>query len=239
MHPVDSGSPRTAQQAAAEYLRSAILAGDLAPGARLAQSEIAAALRLSITPVREALRDLAMEGLVDIDRFRGAVVHVPTLSELEEIFLIRQRLIPLSSELGVARITEEELAESAALIAQMTVAADEVAWSILNRQFHRVLDNAARSPRLTEILRRLSDVATLYIHLTLAEEDDRRAEAEAEHRELHDAYGRRDADAATRLHLRHFEGTLRAARRRLMEPERGRPGVVAASPTARSRTPIR
>lgn len=236
MRPVDSGVPRTAQEAVAEYLRSAILAGEIAPGARLAQSEIAASLRLSITPVREALRDLAMEGLVDIDRFRGAVVHVPTLSELEEIFLIRQRLIPLSNELGVVRITEEEKAECAALIAQMAIAADEVAWSILNRQFHGVLDNAARSPRLMEILRRLSDVATLYIHLTLGEEGNRRAEAEAEHRELLDAYARRDADAATLLHLRHFEGTLRTARRKLMELERARPGIVTPSPPAATKT---
>jgi DNA-binding GntR family transcriptional regulator len=208
--------PRTAQETVAEYLRSEILAGRLAAGSRLQQSEIAQRLGVSITPVREAFRDLVMEGLVDFDRFRGAVVHVPSIAELDEIFVIRQRLIPLSCELGVSRITPEELDECESLMRQIE-AADAVTWSILNRQFHRILDHAAGNGRLTEILWRLADVATLYIHLTLEDNTHRRNDAEREHRELLDAYRNGDAAVATRVQLEHFEGTTRAAREKLME----------------------
>ena len=217
MRGVEGAGPRTAQETVREHLRAAILAGELAPGSRLAQSEIAARLKVSITPVREALRDLRMEGLVDVDTFRGAVVHVPTVAELDEIFAIRRRLVPLAVEQGVAHITEDELASCRKLVAQMEATDDWVEWSRLNRELHMVLDDASRNRRLAEILGRLADIAALYIHLTLGDESGRRAAAEREHRELVDAFERRDADAALRLYLEHFEGTMRAAGELLSE----------------------
>jgi DNA-binding GntR family transcriptional regulator len=207
----NKGAPRTAQETVREYLRSAILAGEMVPGSRLGQSEIAAALNVSITPVREALRDLRMEGLVDVDTFRGAVVHVPTLRELDEIFAIRSRLVPLSIELGVANITDEELSRCRGLLTEMEATRDWVRWSILNRELHRILDDAARNRRLADILGQLADVAALYIHLSLGDESDRRADAEVEHRELVEAYAQRDAAQAAHVYHEHFEGTLRTA----------------------------
>lgn len=211
--------PRTAQESVKEYLRSAILAGELAPGSRLAQSEIAATLKVSITPVREALRDLRMEGLVDVDTFRGAVVHVPTLRELEEIFAIRSRLVPLAIELGVSNITDDELARCRKLAAEMHEVTDSVDWGLLNRSFHTILDESSRNRRLADILRQLSDVAALYVHLSLGDETDRRDEAENEHEALIEAFATQDVEQATHLYLTHFEGTLRRARQHLSRPE--------------------
>jgi DNA-binding GntR family transcriptional regulator len=211
--------PRTAQESVKEYLRSGILAGELAPGTRLAQSEIAATLKVSITPVREALRDLRMEGLVDVDTFRGAVVHVPSLRELDEIFAIRQRLVPLAIELGVSNITDDELAQCRRLVDEMHQTTDSVHWGLLNRRFHNILDESSRNRRLAEMLRQLSDVAALYVHLSLDDESDRRGEAEHEHGALVDAFASQDVGLATSLYLGHFEGTLRRARQHLTRLE--------------------
>lgn len=228
MPTLEGASPPTTQEWVAERLRASILSGEYEPGRRLAQSEIASSMKVSITPVREALRDLAMEGLVDIDRFRGAVVHVATLTELEEIFAIRQGLIPLSARLAAEQITETELDGCSAILTQMETTQDEAEWSLLNRRFHGALDAAGRNSYLTEILRRLSDVATVYINLTLGGGDDRRGEADAEHRALLQAHAERDPDRATRLYLCHFEGTLRRARMTLREAEAAPDGAPAA-----------
>jgi DNA-binding GntR family transcriptional regulator len=208
--------PRTAQATVREYLRGRILAGEFAPGSRLAQSELARTLNVSITPVREALRDLSMEGLVDVDPFRGAVVHVPSYEELESIFAVRQRLVPLSVELGVVNIRSDELEECESLVKEMEAASDWVEWSMLNRDFHNILDQASRNRPLANILRQLSDVAALYVHRTLENQADRRAVAQSEHRDILDAFARGDADRALDLFLAHFDGTLRIARNHLM-----------------------
>lgn len=215
MRSLVGGLPRTAQAAVREHLRARILAGELEPGSRLAQSEIARDLSVSITPVREALRDLSMEGLVDVDPFRGAVVHIPTYEELESIFAIRQRLVPLAVELAVVHITADDLDQCERLVKQMEGTPDWVEWSMLNRDFHNVLDGAGRNAPLAGILRQLSDVASLYIVHSLEDEAARRAEAESEHRNLIDAYARRDTDLALELYLAHFAGTLRVARHHL------------------------
>lgn len=89
-------SLRTAQENVLQYLRHAIVSGRLPPGTRLVQAELAATLNISVTPIREALRELGAIGLVDLDPFRGAVVHTPTLAELEDIFEIRAALLPLN-----------------------------------------------------------------------------------------------------------------------------------------------
>ncbi|MEV6216682.1 GntR family transcriptional regulator [Nocardia sp. NPDC051833] len=211
MRGLEDVTPRTAQEAVAERLRRDILSGRCEPGSRLAQSEIAAAMKVSITPVREALRELATEGLVDVDRFRGAIVHTPTAEELREVFAIRQRLIPMATELGVRSITARELSACELILNEMEATADDSEWSLLNRSFHRALDGASRTQHLTGILHRLDDIAMLYIRLSLGEQVARRSEAEAEHRALLHAYLDRDADTAIQLYLEHFKGTLRTA----------------------------
>lgn len=209
------GLPRTAQATVREHLRTRILVGELEPGSRLAQSDIAREMSVSITPVREALRDLSMEGLVDVDPFRGAVVHVPSYEEIECVFAIRQRLVPLAVELGVANITAEELEHCEEILRAMEASSDWVEWSTFNRDLHNLLDGASRNILLADILRQLSDRAALYVHHSLEDESRRRPESEAEHRDLVAAFGCRDGVQALKVYLLHFEGTLRVAREHL------------------------
>lgn len=208
---------RTAQELVADRLRSELLSGVYPQGARLAQSEIAARLNVSITPVREALRDLVMEGLVDIDRYRGAVVHAPSQRELFDVFAIRKQLVPLSTGLGVVRITPAEIETCAAILARMEASHDDEEWSLLNREFHRTIDAISGNQHLVDILHRLGDVAMLYIRLTIGGETERRTDAESEHRALLNAYVTGDAEEATSIYLAHFDGTLRAAEAHLFD----------------------
>ena len=97
----NTGGRRTAHEFVKDSLRRAILRGDLSGGARLIQADLAAMLNVSTTPVREALRDLATEGLITLDRHRGGVVRELNWLELmEEIRLIRQQLEPLAVRPG-------------------------------------------------------------------------------------------------------------------------------------------
>ena len=85
-----SATRQTAHEYVREVLRRAILSGDIPVGSRLVQAELATTLEVSTTPVREALRDLASEGLIQFDPHRGAVVSELSGEELQEIYEIRR-----------------------------------------------------------------------------------------------------------------------------------------------------
>ncbi len=210
--PPVQGMARTTQASVTHYLRQAILSGDLPPGTRLVQAELAEALKVSVTPIREALRELSTGGLIDLDAFRGAVVHTPTLHELEEIFEIRVVLLPLNIRQGVQEITPEALQHAAELVKQMEEEPDQLTWVGLNRQFHEVLYQAHPNQRLQQILQQLADVADLYINLSFSDNPLQRGSADREHDLLLEAYRQRDSDHAAAIAVDHINSTLEAAR---------------------------
>ena len=118
-------------------------------GLALIQADLATMLNVSTTPVREALRDLATEGLITLDRHRGGVVRELNWQEMEEIRLIRHQLEPLAVRLVVENITDEELAEAERLRARMAKERDLGNWVELNTQFHLVFHDSTgvQSPR--------------------------------------------------------------------------------------------
>ncbi|MCU1497173.1 MAG: hypothetical protein JWM47_1126 [Acidimicrobiales bacterium] len=206
---------RTAHRTVTDRLRQAILAGELPAGTRLIQADLAESLAVSVTPVREALRDLAGEGLIDFDPFRGAVVHPPSLEELEEIYELRRLLTPVSVAAGVAQATAEDLDRLAALERELRSAVVVDDWINLNRQFHRTLDGLAGRPRLQEILGRLADLSALYVGVSIGGRKTRRARADRDHAGLIAAYRTGDADTAIEISLRHLDDTVEMARRSL------------------------
>src|ERR1700758_5490422 len=95
----DFQAPRTRAEAVAERLRQMIISGELAPGTRLRQAEIAELFNVSTTPVREAFTSLAREGFVRQDAHRGVEVFHPTEADIRENYEIRLALEPLATEL--------------------------------------------------------------------------------------------------------------------------------------------
>lgn len=201
---------RTAHEHARTALRAAILDGTLAAGARLLQTELAAALGVSTTPVREALRDLATEGLVVFDPHRGALVRALALDEVREIYELRIVLEPLMVARVIDSITDAELDRAAGLCRDMDREPHISRWVELNRDFHAVFGKTDEGSRLATILAGLRDSAAAYVAVSLQAESLQIRQANDEHRRLVDIYRRRDEDAAVRLTVQHLQSTLAA-----------------------------
>lgn len=207
-----AGRPRsrTAHEYARLELRKAILDGDLPGGTRLLQSEIAAQLGVSTTPVREALRDLDTEGLVSLDAHRGAIVRSLELAEVREIYELRMTLEPLLAQRVVEHISEEALSRAHALWLQMEEETNAAAWVELNHAFHAVFAEPDAGSRLSQILKGLRDSASAYVALSLKARTDQMRLANAEHAQMLEFYRARDVDGLIALTVDHLRSTLSA-----------------------------
>jgi DNA-binding GntR family transcriptional regulator len=196
---------RTNHEFVREALRHAILAGEYEPGTRLIQADIAAQLDVSTTPVREALRDLAAEGLVRLDAYRGALIKPLDLDEISEIHMLLQVLEPLSIERAVAYITDDELDAADKILAEMLSEGDSARFVALDRQYHGLFARAARAPRLEFMLNSLRDNAALYIAASFRGSSGMVEHANEDHRNLLKALRGRDAAAAVSVESAHLE----------------------------------
>ena len=192
----------TAHEYVRETLRGAILRGELHGGARLIQAELAAQLNVSTTPVREALRDLASDGFITLDRHRGGVVRQLDWDDMQEILAIRQALEPLAVRLAVERITAEQLERAQAISGQMK-RAEVGKWVELNQAFHLVFHEATGAPRLAGILRGLQEASGMYVAQAQRWNPEIRRRANADHQALIDAARRGDAEAALAIQREH------------------------------------
>ncbi|GAB3268369.1 GntR family transcriptional regulator [Kineosporia babensis] len=203
--------PRTAHQNVTERLREAILTGELQTGTHLVQSELAAGLEVSVTPVREALRELESQGLVDSDPFRGSTVHQVGLAELQEIHELRRLLTPTAVRERVRTITDDEIDQARALLGDLDPDLPNRVWVETARTVRRVLEGTSTRRNLATILRRLSDVSELYAGLAVHTEAERRSVLD-DHHALVRAYADRDAGRVTEIELHRLdEATQRTA----------------------------
>jgi DNA-binding GntR family transcriptional regulator len=201
---------RTAHELVRDTLRRAILRGTLTGGTRLVQSEIAQELGVSTTPVREALRDLATEGLIDLDAHRGATVHRLELGEVQEIYSLRLLLEPEAMSRASDLLDAATLDRAESVHEQMEAETDNGIWADLNREFHGILVAGLELPRLRSILRGLQDGAAPYVGLVLQNAASLRTQANREHRELLDALRAQDGAEALRITMNHLSHTIDA-----------------------------
>jgi DNA-binding GntR family transcriptional regulator len=200
----------TAHQLVREQLRLAILGGSLAPGTQLILSELSEQLGTSRTPIREAIRDLATEGLIDFDAFRSPVVHRPTLVEAREIYELRLVLEPLGVPSAVAALTDRDLDDAGSLHEEMVQATEDVgAWVALNRRFHAIFTEVVASSRLRAVMASLRDAAAVQVAQSIWASPERMQSGNEEHARILAAYRARDADSAARETQVHLQTTLR------------------------------
>ncbi len=190
----------TTRQTAHEYvravLRRAILNSELTSGSRLVQAELAAMLDVSTTPVREALRDLATEGLVHFDPHRGAIVAELSADDLRDIYEIRLVLEPMAMRQAVSEVTPALLEKLKQLHKIMLEEPHSAEWVDRNRVFHMAVYETAVSPRLAAIIRNLQDASVMYIGAALQHDQSHRETANRGHAEILEALETRNVAAA-------------------------------------------
>lgn len=213
------GPRLTAQRYVEDELRRTILDGTRLAGSRIRQNEVAKNLDVSTTPVREAIRSLASEGLIRLDSHRGAVVHEVDREELEEVYEMRQLLEPAAIQRAIKYITNDRLQYIESLHELMSDERDLVRWAELNREFHAATTRGVISDRFESVLRQLRDASALYVVLTLREQTGRLEQAHEEHAQLLRALRTRDSELAAQITVQHLNATSHAGWDALNEKE--------------------
>lgn len=193
-------------------LREEILRGELKQETRLRVSELAERFEVSETPIREALRLLQSEGLVELPSHKGAIVKRLTWERAYELVMIRMQLEMLASRIVAPLHTPDTLAPTDALMVQLAdcvSAGDARGFSRLNREFHRALYvPCPYGTLLEEIDSHWDRIWQARADLLLDVLDRRMGAAQAEHTTLIDAMRARDADAAEAAARIHQQNTL-------------------------------
>jgi DNA-binding GntR family transcriptional regulator len=189
-------------------VRTAILQGRIRPGAELSQVKIAENFGVSRGPVREALRLLEREGLVEAELNRRVRVTPLSPGDLEQLYALRIVNEAFGIRMTVPYLTEEELASLRADIAEMTLLAgsDVGRWEATHRRFHHTLI-AYSGTRIVRLIDQLYDHAERYRLAYVAQGPRAWSQGEAEHREILAACEARDPAQAAAALARHLART--------------------------------
>lgn len=209
------------------HLRELILSGELQPGAVLPQSALAREIGISTTPLREALRRLKQEGLVDLDAHRDARVRPLDAAEARDLLELRAGLDPLAAALAAERRTEAELGEIREALDGLEALSRHPSTAQLqsHHRFHAAVHRASHNTLLVETLDGLWGKTDRYRRhgLETGRSDEERETRATEHRQLFDAVRDGDADTAAELMRRHVATSLGArSADRLAGPEPAR-----------------
>lgn len=190
-------------------IRQMVLGGRLQPGEVVSGSRIAQALRISRTPVREALLDLCKEGLVEAVPRRGVVVRPVTPQERREVFLLRRAIEGLLAEQAVGRLTPADLQRLRRVLARQreaTGADDVAAFLDADEELHLIIAQRTGLRRAAAILATLRDLSRL-MGLEAVRHAGRGEAVLAEHERILDAIEAGDVAAARRAMLDHIDRT--------------------------------
>jgi DNA-binding GntR family transcriptional regulator len=205
---------RLVAQDVADRIRGRILSGQLRPGERIKQEAIARECGTSRIPVRDALTRLNNEGLVSLSSYAGARVATLSAAELNEIYLLRERLEPTALAASVPRLSEETCQSLEECAMEMEHAADPESpsrWVELDRRFHLTSYGSAPLPEFLRLIDGLWNRTQQYrrAYTRLPESLER---AHSEHKLLLAAIREGDsaqAEAISAMHIRRTRLALR------------------------------
>lgn len=204
----------TTSRRVADALREDILAGRMAPGARIRQEKIAEELGASRVPVREALRILEADGLVTLVANTGAWVAQLSDAECREIYQIRERVEPLLLRFAAPGLGEAEIAEMDRLARRLEASKDVEEFLRLDREFHLLSYRPAETRMLGDLVARLWNTTQHYRRAYVERLDDRaRRVVHDEHHMLTESLRNRDIAGAERV----LEGHIRRTRIALLQ----------------------
>lgn len=222
-------------------LRDAIITMELKPGERLVERELSLSTGVSRATIREALRELASEGLVTVLPQRGVVVRVPTLKEAEELYELRSVIEGLAGRRFAQRASDEQVRElrEAHLALAAAHRSHQDITEILARkaEFYDVLFAGADSPTMETIAVGLRTRVNVMRHLSLGT-PGREEESVREIEAITDAVEQRDADASERACIAHVQRACEVAMEAMsgweVGPDGSIPGMVIEELGSRS-----
>ncbi len=196
----------------AERLRDLIISGDLAAGDKIDEPELCLRFGVSRTPLREAIKVVAAEGLVTLTPNRGARVATITGAQIAELFPIMGALEGVAGELAIARLTDKSLARLEALHADICAArkaSNWLAYSKANRSFHELIFTVAANTALQQTYQQLM-VRIHAVRFVARQPADAWDQAVGDHEDIMAALRARRAKDLGRLLRRHLDNKARA-----------------------------
>lgn len=190
-----------------DTLREAIIVGELKPGERLMEVQLAEKMGVSRTPVREAIRKLELEGLVNMIPRKGAHVADLSVKDIMDVLEVRATLDGLASHLAASRITDEELKELKHIQIQFNkhVKKDNLQGSIKKDvEFHEIIYCSSRNDKLIQIVNNLREQVHRFRVIYLKDYSSGR-EILKEHEEIIDAMEKKDSDMARKVAIEHIK----------------------------------
>ncbi len=210
---------RPIREIAYEVLKHAIITGDIPAGERIVETDYADRLHISRTPLREALRKLERDGLVEYVPRRGVVVRAFTIEDVEQIYTIRNALEMLTLPAIIKKATGEDIASLRAQLDEMdalVAARDIETLSPLTRAFHAQLTRLCGQNRILRVIEGQDEYITRFSAMAINRES-RLEEAHREHHQLVDYVEARDLDSFRSLMQRHIETSKERCLEALME----------------------
>ena len=198
---------RPIREIAYEVLKKAIITGEIPAGERIVETDYADRLHISRTPLREALRKLERDGLVEYVMRRGVIVHAFTTEDVEQIYTIRNCLELLTLPDIIEKATPEDIAHLREMLAKMdelNEKNDVEALSPIARDFHTAITAISGKNRILRVIDGQDEYIRRFSAMAIKQED-RRNEANEEHHRLVDLIEQKDLPAFEALMKQHIE----------------------------------
>lgn len=190
-----------------ENLKAAIINGDISPGTKLSETKVAQMMNVSATPVREAFRRLAAEGLVKSVPWKGVIVQAFSVNEIKESYQCREALEMIAAGLAVENIDDNGIAKLYTLL-DLSQKADSASQLVnINSQIHNLIMDYANNNKLKTTVDLFSDVIFRDRNVS-AYSLERRLDIYKEHLELIKALEKRDKKLAEEKMRRHIKNGL-------------------------------
>lgn len=208
---------RSKKEIVYELLRDEIINGEHQPGSRLVIDEIAARIKVSQIPIREAIQQLEADGFVTVEPYVGARVAEMDANFIFEVFALLESMEVICSRAACSVMTDEELDQLAAMVNAMDDVVDDVdKWSAQNRAMHIFICECARTGLVMKMMHKVFDHWDRLRRFYLKNSSGSRiSEAQAEHKLLLDALRGRDTDHVERVIRDHNQSALKSYIRQL------------------------
>ncbi|MBR2286800.1 MAG: GntR family transcriptional regulator [Clostridia bacterium] len=218
---------RPIRDIAYEVLRHGIITGEIPAGERIVETEYAARLHISRTPLREALRRLERDGLVEYEMRRGVMVRAFTLNDVDEIYTIRNAMEMLTLPAIIQKATSDDIASLRKKLAEMDtlISRNDIdTLSPLTRAFHSQLTQICAQKRILRVIESQDEYITRFSGMAIRQVENL-VESHKEHYQLVDLVEKRDLEGFRKLTEHHIEDSkrlcLKALREQYKEQNRG------------------